>query len=180
MKYLLLFLPLFAQAQNSHSVITDHCQGHDVVYQHDPLANLLVSPEALTTTPKLSIVDARQDTFSPMFTTEPGGWTITENGVVVLDCFPFEEFTEWATDVQSKYSRIIHVHDWVYAEHSDVNQSRVDLQTAMYCPCGCPKTDNEARICRVCFMHQTRTRTYGHRPRTEESEYIKLKKKAKQ
>lgn len=147
MKYLLVLLPLFTQAQNA------------------------------------------LDTLPPMFTTEPGGWTITENDVVVLDCFPFEEFTEWVPDGKpqgmwavrdSDQIRLVHRHYWVYAEHSDVNQSWIDVQTAMHCPCGCPKTDNEARICRVCLEHQTRTRTYGNKPRKEESEYVKLKKKAKQ
>ena len=163
MKYLLLLLPLFAQSQNTNGFI--------------------VSPDALTTTPNLTIVDTRKDTFPPMFTFEPGGWTITEGSVVVRDCIPFEEFTEWKLElIGSIKIADMHEgpHDWVYAEHSDVNLSWIELQTAIYCPCGCPKTDNEARICRVCFVHQTRTRTYGHKPRVEESEYVKLKKKAKQ
>ncbi len=93
-----------------------------------------------------------------------------------IECEPYEHFTEWRGDMFS----IGCPHDWVYAEHDDVNESS-GILNMVYCPCGCPQTENEARICRHCLREETRVRSWGFHEKTkEDSEYMKLKKKTKE
>jgi len=91
------------------------------------------------------------------------------------DCEWYQDYSEWSVNSVSDPTRFC-IHQWVYAERSDVNQSS-GITNAVYCHCGCPQSENEARICSVCLRHETRVRSWGwaQKPK-QESEYMKLKK----
>ena len=91
------------------------------------------------------------------------------------DCEYFDHQTGWE-DIAGVTLAIGHgSHNWVYAKRSDVNKT-IDWVYADHCPCGCPQTEKEARICSVCYREEQRTRTWGYNsvPRGE-SEYMKIK-----
>lgn len=106
-----------------------------------------------------------------------------------LDCEPYEHFTDWGVKYvgdslkrcfEHKGNRINISHSWVYADHDDVNKSSGVLNM-VYCPCGCPQFENQARICSECLRHETRVRSYGfHAVERKESEYVRLKKRIKE
>ena len=113
----------------------------------------------------------------PFLAHAQGGITWGNDWFGTLDCRPYERFTEWVTTNDKGPGDVLHTHTWVYAEREDVNLPYF-LSTGEYCVCGCPKKENEARICSECLQHQERTREYGEEPVKTESDYVKLKKKA--
>ncbi len=92
------------------------------------------------------------------------------------ECELWEKFTDWKAESKSE---TICGHVWVYAEWQDVNTA-LPYTTAQYCPCGCDKQENEARICEACSRHERRTRFFGWETVERKSTYLKLLKKAKQ
>ena len=100
------------------------------------------------------------------------------NGQIIVsgryDCIPFTGFSAWKSDFIGHPDCI---HEWIYAEFEDIN-SNSGITLMVYCQCGCPVHTNEARICKGCYRHESRTRTDGHNIQMkEDSEYIKLKAK---
>jgi len=92
-----------------------------------------------------------------------------------LDCEPYETFTPWVAKSEGSATKTLHQHEWVYAEREDVNHAFFDVTVGWKCPCGCPTTENQARICEACFRHEWRTREYGQRPKEKEkSRYLRL------
>jgi len=90
------------------------------------------------------------------------------------DCEPYETFTPWEVQSEGNAEKALHSHVWVYAEFEDVNASS-GITNAVYCPCGCPETQNQARICETCFRHEWRVRRYGMRPKEKEkSKYLQI------
>lgn len=87
------------------------------------------------------------------------------------DWMPLEERTLITCDTLVTH---IHRHDWAYANHDDVNNSPWQTTLINCAPCPCGSTATEARICRGCKFHQTRTRTTAYS--NQESEYIRLLK----
>ena len=93
---------------------------------------------------------------------------------VRLDCEPYEIFSDWQAKSDGNDGQFIHKHEWVYAEREDVN-TQINLTTLAYCPCGCGETENQARICEVCFRHEWRTREYGMKPKEKaKSRYLQI------
>ena len=93
------------------------------------------------------------------------------------DCEPYETFSEWQAKSEGSDGQFIHKHEWVYAEREDVNPTS-GITNAVYCPCGCPTTENQARICSACFRHEWRTRECGQRPKEKmKSKYLQILEK---
>ncbi len=111
-------------------------------------------------------------------------WLLATNGGVEyfphsvrLDCEPYETFTPWQARSEGNDGKFIHKHEWVYAEREDVNPTS-GITNAVYCPCGCPTTENQARICSACFRHEWRTRECGQRPKEKmKSKYLQIVEK---
>lgn len=92
------------------------------------------------------------------------------------DCTPWENYSCWEQVISDKSLGLsICVHEWVYAKYKDVNP-QTGTTTMVYCPCGCPQYENEARICRKCKRHEKRTHSWGFTYEPHESEYKKLLK----
>jgi hypothetical protein len=87
------------------------------------------------------------------------------------ECEKWDKYSEW--EVQSPSQKEDCGHEWVYAEWKDVNESS-GITTLAYCPCGCGDSENEARICSKCYLHQTRVHTYGYSQKRRQSEYTKI------
>jgi len=87
-----------------------------------------------------------------------------------VDCKYWESYSEWVSTITG-YTNC--AHSWAYAEYKDVNESS-SVVNAVYCPCGCPDSRNEARICRACKRHETRTFAFGYTMSNEPSEYMRL------
>lgn len=109
-----------------------------------------------------------------MFTNESGAIEGHLTLQKTFDCESYETLTPWLAKSEGDDGKFIHKHEWVYAEHDDINKS-YGLTAAVYCPCGCPTTENQARICEACFRHECRTREYGQRPKEKEkSKYLQI------
>lgn len=95
------------------------------------------------------------------------------------DCIQRQKITEWqTTNEHIDTNTLCKTHLFVYADYKDVN--KVESMTyAVYCPCGCGDTRNEARICKVCLLSQTRTIYTYYEAVEHSSEYLKLLKKKK-
>lgn len=94
------------------------------------------------------------------------------------DCTPWENYSDWEMVIgqhDKKTGLSICIHEWVYAKYKDVNP-QTGTTTMVYCPCGCPQYENEARICRKCKRHEKRTHSWGFTYEPHESEYKKLLK----
>lgn len=89
------------------------------------------------------------------------------------DCEQKEKFSEWMPVDSTSCD-----HVWVYAEWKDVNATS-GITTLQYCPCGCGGTENQARICSLCLLHQKRVRTYWYEKVERKSDYKKLLEKSK-
>lgn len=85
------------------------------------------------------------------------------------DCESKESYTTW-TPIDS-LNTCDHV--WVYAEWKDVNTTQ-NWTTLQYCPCGCGGSSNEARICSLCKLNQSRIRQYWYESVQKKSDYQKL------
>ena len=87
---------------------------------------------------------------------------------------PYETFSDWQVRNEGNDVLIIHKHEWVYAEREDINPF-FGFTNAVYCPCGCGDSENQARICSACFRHEWRTREYGQRPKEKlKSKYLQI------
>lgn len=98
------------------------------------------------------------------------------------NCYVVETYSDWTPEYKATaLDSIIRSdtgmkwpcpHEWVYANRDDVNGSLLQTTLLNCAPCPCGSTTKEARICRACKFHQTRTLTIGYR--NTESEYIQL------
>ena len=84
-----------------------------------------------------------------------------------------EKFSDWATKGNCSGDQKQCKHEWVYAERADLNPTTM-LTTAVYCPCGCPGSEYEARVCKACLLHESRLRSWWYTIQKHESEYIQL------
>lgn len=96
-----------------------------------------------------------------------------------FDCEPYEKFTDWVVTNIGDFENKLHSHKWVYADIYDINKSS-GITNAVYCPCGCGNSENEARICQTCLRHETRVRHWGFTQTTKkESKYMQIKNRLK-
>jgi hypothetical protein len=91
-------------------------------------------------------------------------------------CKPYESFTDWQAENAGQGTCL---HAWVYAEWRDINLIDLTQTSELPPPCGRLNTENEARVCRQCLRHETRTRTYGRHEVPEKTEYQQLIEKIK-
>jgi len=97
------------------------------------------------------------------------------------DCEPYETFTPWEAKIEGNATKIVHSHAWVYAERDDVNHQFFETSTGWQCPCSCPTTENQARICETCLRHEWRVREYGMRAKEKEkSKYLQIVERVKE
>lgn len=99
----------------------------------------------------------------------------------VIDCEYYENFTDWVEVSEGSKPKVLHFtpHEWVYADKYDVNPTS-GITNAVYCPCGCPGSQNEARICEICLRHETRVMNWGWaEKKKQESKYVELKNNIK-
>lgn len=85
------------------------------------------------------------------------------------DCEMREQYSDWVPVDSLKTC----THEWVYAEWKDVNQA-LNWTNAVYCPCGCGGSSNEARVCEKCKLNQSRVRSYWYVNVPKKSEYEKI------
>lgn len=68
------------------------------------------------------------------------------------------------------------VHEWISAEYSDLNDFSY-LTKTVYCPCGCPTSTVEGRICSLCGRMERRVVTCWYEQEARESLYKRFKEK---
>lgn len=96
------------------------------------------------------------------------------------ECEPRISFSEWlAVDTTHCKSQVCKMsilgHEWVYAEWEDVNDlAATFIHSGIYTLCPDDRTENEARVCRVCRLHQKRTKSTRYQIVERKSEYIRL------
>ena len=151
--FLLVFIPVLAQAQSAAQLPVTHFTG------------------------KVSVVGTCDTIVPEDFVIQNPGWTITSlptYGFRVPDCEPWETFTDWQAKNTGKAKC---AHEWVVAEWNEVNALDLFTTLEMPPPCGKTRHDNEARICRTCLRHETRVRTHGMKEVVRKSEFQTLLEK---
>lgn len=154
--FLLVFIPVLAQAQSAAQLPVTHFTG------------------------KVSVVGTCDTIVPEDFIAQNSGWSIApmpnnfSRIYRVPDCEPWETFADWQAKNTGKAKC---VHDWVVAEWNEVNTISAFTTLEMPPPCGKTRTENEARICRTCLRHETRARSYGMKEVVRKSEFQTLLEK---
>ena len=154
--FLLVFIPVLAQAQSAAQLPVTHFTG------------------------KVSVVGTCDTIVPEDFIIQNPGWSIAPmpNNFSRIhrlpDCEAWETFTDWQAKNTGKTKC---VHDWVVAEWNEVNTISAFTTLEMPPPCGKTRHDNEARICRTCLRHETRVRTHGMKEVVRKSEFQTLLEK---
>lgn len=85
-----------------------------------------------------------------------------------IECEYWEKYSNWK--VENKGDDGLCFHSWANAKYEDINPT-TPFTNAVYCPCACGGTIQQARICRTCKRHEKRTKTHGYDQVYKKSEY---------